>query len=175
MATFTSVCPHKNPPKRMRKQGIFLTLALLCLIAAMALPLVYFEPQGMGIGRIMNCCFVADDSQPLSIAPVPLLAILALICPLTLWAIFARKRLQANPQARVADRKKQSRLCLWCVALLVLWYGVGVGVVFAIKDADTVHLQLGSVLPLIAIILILMARHAIKADERLVRSADRLR
>lgn len=175
MATFTTACRHKNPPKKMRKQGIFLTLALLCMIAAMALPLVYFEPQGMGLGRIMNCCFVANDGKPISIAPVPLLAVLTLVCPLTLWATFARKRLLANPQARVADRKKQSVLCLWCVALLVIWYGIGTGIVLAIKGPDTAHLQLGSVMPLVAILLILMARHAIKADERLVRSADRLR
>lgn len=159
----------------MRKQGLFLTLALVCFVIALAMPLAYFEPTGMGVGRIMNCMLVMLDGQCVSVAPIPLFILLVVMCPLTLWATFARKRLLANPDAKVPNRKLQMRLCSWLVALVVVWYAAAAAVIYTIKGSDTPHFQLPMLLPLIAALLILLARHAIKADDNLVRSADRLR
>lgn len=44
-----------------------------------------------------------------------------------------------------------------------------------IQEAPQGHLDLGSFMPLVAVILIAMANRAIMKDEELVRSADRLR
>jgi len=159
----------------MRKQTLFLTLALLCMVATLIMPIVYFSPATMGLGRIMNSCFVMDNGPVVSIAPIGLLAISTLTCPLILWAAFARKRVKGNDRVRVPDRKLQSSLCLWIAALLVVWYAYCVVVVLALKGADTPRPQFAAVLPAIALILTLMARHGIKADEKLIRAADRLR
>lgn len=145
------------------------------MVVTLIMPIMYFEPSAMGLGRIMNCCFVMDDGHAVSIAPIGLLIITAITCPIMLWAIFARKRMLGNNKVRVANRKLQSRLCTVVVALLIAWYGYLVGVVFAIKAADTPRPQFAAILPLMALILTLMARHGIEADEKLVRSADRLR
>lgn len=159
----------------MRKQSVFLTLALLCMIATIVMPLVNFEPTAMGMGRIMNSCFILDDGHVASIAPIGLLVVTAIACTLIVWAIFARKRLLANSKAHVANRKLQSKLCMIISLLLIAWYGYGIGVVFALKGADTPRPQFAAILPIIALILTFMARSGIKADEKLVRSADRLR
>lgn len=159
----------------MRKQGLFLTLALVCFVAALAMPLAWFEPSGMGVGRIMNCMLVMLDGQCVSIAPIPMFILLVALCPLTLWATFARKRLLANPNARVPNRKLQMRLCSWIVALIALWYVAAAAVIYFLKGSDALHIQLPMCLPLIAALLTLLARHAIKADDNLIRSADRLR
>lgn len=145
------------------------------MVVTLIMPIMYFEPSAMGLGRIMNCCFVMDDGHAVSIAPIGLLIITAITCPIMLWAIFARKRMLGNNKVRVANRKLQSRLCTVVVALLIVWYGYLVGIVFAIKAADTPRPQFAAILPLMALILTLMARHGIEADEKLVRSADRLR
>lgn len=159
----------------MRKQTVFLTIALICMVASLVMPIVYFSPATMGLGRIMNCCFVMDEGHVVSVAPIGLLVVSAITCPVMLWAAFARKRLLGNDKVRVPNRRLQSRLCMVAVVLLIAWYGYCAGVVFAIKGADTPRPQFAAILPLLALILTLMARHGIEADEKLVRSADRLR
>lgn len=159
----------------MRKQTVFLTLALLCMIATLMLPLVFFEPASMCIGNVMYSCCMLNDGHMVSMAPIGLLVITTLTCAIMAWAIFARKRLLGNNKVRVANRKLQSKLCVIVYLLLIAWYGYGFGVAFALKGADTPRPAFAVVLPAIALILTFMARSGIKADERLVRSADRLR
>ncbi len=77
-----------------------------------------------------------------------------------------------------------SRLCL----LLLVAYAVGLFFYFehaleqvpelSAADANTtktIHYALGAILPIIAILFTLLALNAIKKDEALVRSADRIR
>lgn len=70
-------------------------------------------------------------------------------------------------------RKLQATLCLAPVLLIVGWY-----VVLAVSpqpDGTPQLLGWTHVLPLISIILTFMARKGILADEKLVRSLDRIR
>jgi len=70
-------------------------------------------------------------------------------------------------------RKLQAQMCLLSILLLVLWY-----VVLAVLPQRTggiMHLEWPAVLPAISIILTFMARKGILADEKLVRSLDRIR
>lgn len=175
MAISTIVFLKKNQAKKMRKQTLFLFLAALSMIITVVMPLASFEPQVMGIGRILNSCTVVDDGHIVTFMPIALLFMAVVVIALQLWAMIAKKRLMANPKAKVANRKLQSRLCLIAVILIVVWYGIEASVILAIKGGDTVHIEFASVLPALSLILTLMARNSINADERLVRSADRLR
>ena len=145
-----------------RKQTIFLILALGVVVACMMLPVGRFEPEGMGTGAAMTNLFVVR--QPLSWT-VSMFVVLLLTCPLTLWAIFAYK-----------NRKFQAKLCTVNIVLLLVWVllfcisGFVIGI-----DKMTFHPAFAACLPAVAIILQLMARRGIIADEKLVRSADRIR
>ena len=73
------------------------------------------------------------------------------------------------------NRKLQMKISLAAVALVVL--GVGYGVFRFLNDAaaDLATPDVGLALPLLAIVFAVLARKYIYQDERLVRSADRLR
>lgn len=88
--------------------------------------------------------------------------ILLLSAVLSLVAVFLYKR-----------RKQQALLCVFNMLILVLWY-----LLFAInnQNPDSV-MSLGwpVLLPAIGIIMLFLARQGIIADEKLVRSLDRIR
>jgi peptidoglycan/LPS O-acetylase OafA/YrhL len=77
-----------------------------------------------------------------------------------------------------ADRKRQIRIC---TVLFIASIGAMVSAVFRITatsaelKANDFDYQFGMVWPVIAIIFTYMAKHSINKDEKLVRSADRLR
>lgn len=75
------------------------------------------------------------------------------------------------------NRPLQLRLSL--ISLLFVLGGIGFGAYLLFTQAgeaiDALNIGLGTFLPLLAIILILMANRFIKKDEKLVRSMDRLR
>lgn len=92
-------------------------------------------------------------------------ATLLITCPISLIAIFMYH-----------NRIVQSRFCIFNILLILGWYAVYA--VFAINLTESIRhykISFTSVLPLIAVILYLMARRAILADEALVRAADRIR
>lgn len=94
-----------------------------------------------------------------------LFATLLITCPISLIAIFMYH-----------NRIVQSRFCIFNILLILGWYAVYA--VFAINLTESIgHYKISftSILPLIAVILYLMARRAILADEALVRAADRIR
>jgi len=67
-------------------------------------------------------------------------------------------------------RKQQSLMCVVNMLLLLVWY-----LLLAIKDGNVVQLEWSAALPAVCIILLFMARKGIIADEKLVRSLDRIR
>ena len=74
------------------------------------------------------------------------------------------------------NRRLQSRLCVLNIMLMVVWYLILALHHFVLQgDGCAMHIRFASVLPFITIVLYVMARNGIMADERLVRSADRIR
>lgn len=77
------------------------------------------------------------------------------------------------------NRKRQGLFCLLVGAVNLLLIAVMFGVLSIQIPISEVfskfQLGLGSVMPLVATVFALLARRSILADERLVRSADRLR
>lgn len=146
-----------------RKQTIFLLLALVATTVCLMLNIGHFEPEGMGVSKLMNNLYVKD--VPMSAFNYALFFVLVLTCPITLWAIFAYK-----------NRKFQARLCVVNILLALAWtvlyaiYGFVVGI-----PGMIFHPEFAACLPLVAIILYILARKGILDDEKLVRAADRIR
>lgn len=148
-----------------RKQTVFLFLSFLLTIACLCLPVGTFEPKEMmGTGKQMfNLWLLNDGRHEYFVAW--LFFILLITCPVCLKAIGAFK-----------NRMFQSRLCVFNILILVLWYVVyGVCVKLISGDVYSFQPSIAACFPLISIILLVMARKGILDDEKLVRAADRIR
>lgn len=147
-----------------RKQSVFLLLALVVSVVCLCLPVGYYEPNGMGTNLLM-CNLWIEDNGVRDYSVWALFALLLLSCPLTLWTLISFK-----------NRVMQSRLCVLSMLLLIGWYAVYVFFAFVHgHEGASFHPAFASCLPVVAIILQAMARKGILSDERLVRSADRIR
>ena len=147
-----------------RKQTLFLLLALLCTVACLCLPIGYFTPKGMGADISMYNLWVVEPNGGHNYSVWGLFAILLITIPINVVAIMSYK-----------NRKSQARFCLFNALLCLGWcvvYGVFSQV---LTTYGKFHPQFVAVLPLVSLILYLMARKAILADEALVRAADRIR
>ncbi|KXB39619.1 hypothetical protein HMPREF1870_01874 [Bacteroidales bacterium KA00344] len=146
-----------------RKQTIFLLLALLSLIVCLCLPIGKIEPQGMGVMTIWyNLGLVTDGMmrpQPMLFVDLVVTGILAFI------AIFMFKK-----------RKVQARLCSVSMVLCLAWYAYyAFCVLNEFQTGGTFRIAFAACLPLVAFILLYLARRGVIADEKLVRSMDRIR
>ena len=146
-----------------RKQTVFLLLALLSLIVYLCLPIGKIEPQGMGVMTIWyNLGLVTDGMmrpQPMLFVDLVVTGILAFI------AIFMFKK-----------RKVQARLCSVSMVLCLTWYAYyAFCVLNEFQTGGTFRIAFAACLPLVAFILLYLARRGVIADEKLVRSMDRIR
>ncbi len=73
------------------------------------------------------------------------------------------------------NRKRQMRVCLILCAGLATEIGTVILHISNSRNADDVDYSWGLLLPVISIVLLILAYQSINSDERLVRSADRLR
>lgn len=149
-----------------RKQTLFILLAIILSITCLSLPIGIFEPQTMGDNATLFNLAIIDGNGSYKVGTSMLLFVLLLItCPIGLYTIFKYK-----------NRKLQMSLCVLNIILILLWYGVFylTGYVMGYEKMDF-HPKFASCLPLAIMVFYIMARQGIKADERLVRSADRIR
>ncbi len=70
-----------------------------------------------------------------------------------------------------ANRRKQIKLCNVALVFNIAWVAAFVTFYFL----KAMALSIIALLPVVSIVLILLAKRAIKSDEELVRSADRIR
>lgn len=149
-----------------RKQTLFILLAIILSIVCLSLPIGVFEPQTMGDKATLFSLAIIDGNGSYEIGISILLFILLLItCPIGLYTIFKYK-----------NRKLQLSLCILNIILLLLWYGIFyfTGYVMGYEKMDF-QPEFVSCLPLVIMVLYIMAHQGVKADEKLVRSADRIR
>ena len=147
-----------------RKQTIFLFLALIVTLACLCLPIGSFEPQGMGADNQLMNLWLTDANGGRNFNVWALFAILLVTCPIDLFAIFDYH-----------NRKRQARFCLFSMLMIIGWYVVYGVFSQVFMTGFTFLIEFAACLPLIAFILLWLARHAILADEALVRAADRIR
>lgn len=147
-----------------RKQTIFLFLALLVTIACLCLPVGSFEPKGMGAENQLMNLWISDANGGKNFNVWALFAILLITCPIHLFAIFDYH-----------NRRRQTRFCLFSMLMIVGWYVVYGVFSQILMTGFTFHVEFAACFPFVAFILLWLARHAILADEALVKAADRIR
>ena len=149
-----------------RIQSLFLLLAVACLVACLCSVVGVFIPDGMKPGiELYNLWAVMPEDGSRDFSYWPMFAILLLAATVTFFTIFAYK-----------NRKKQARMCVVAILLCMAWYISYVIYGYILEPKDTkFYPAIIAALPLVAIILLFMARSRIHADEKLVRAADRIR
>ena len=75
------------------------------------------------------------------------------------------------------NRGKQMRLCNWAVFVILIYYIARYSCIISISNKCdyTFNVNVSDFFPLIALVLIVMARVAINKDDKLVKAADRIR
>ncbi len=147
-----------------RKQTLFLLFSLISIIICLCLPVGRYVPDVMGENvTIFNLWVSNGECRDFSVWP--LFAILLVSCPIEIYTIFAYH-----------NRPLQSKMCLLGALLVLVWYILYL-VFVPFKDIPNAHFvaSFGVCLPLLSAIFLMMARQGINHDEKLVRSADRIR
>ena len=145
-----------------RKQTLFLLVALILTVICMSTQVAaLYNDSGSEFARIYNL-WLTDGQGNHSFLSAPLFVCLLTSSVLSVVTIFLYMK-----------RKLQAALCMVNIILLVLWY-IGLAVLPQQTGGNMV-LCWPAVLPACAIVLSFMARKGILADEKLVRSLDRIR
>ena len=149
-----------------RKQTIFLLFAAIACMCCLSLPLASIEPQGMGLSSQLFNLGIVDGNGSRDFTTWPLFAVLLLSATLSFFDIFLYK-----------NRRQQAALCTFSIFLLVVWYLIFAWYTLLGDDlkTGTLTMSITVALPAVAIILNVLARKGILADEKLVRSMDRIR
>jgi hypothetical protein len=153
-----------------RIQSLYLTAATILLVLLFSMPIAEVSVPGnqfclirmAGVFRI-----VPGGTEQAGILWWPLLILLVVIIILLLAAVLLYRK-----------RMVQIRLCTLVILLLAGMIGLAVYyILIAFKDigASAHSFRISVVFPLIAMILTYLAFRAIRKDEELVRSVDRIR
>lgn len=150
-----------------RKQTLFLLLALVAGILCLCMPLGLLLPAGMGVpSTVYNLCVVSGE-QTVSYGKVAaLFFILLAVCAISLYAIFLYK-----------NRKRQAMFCSVGMLLVLVWYALYAYLAYTSYGVEgySFQPQWTAALPFVCDIFIWLARRGVIADEKLVRSMDRIR
>lgn len=150
-----------------RKQTLFMLLAVVLSVVCLSMPLGVFTPTSLGSELIVYNLLVtglaADGGAFFGICP--LFVILVTTATIVMMNIFAYK-----------NRPLQAKVCSVCAFLLLGWYASAAAYWFTLQPEGYAFTPSWTLfLPLASFILLLRARAAILADERLVKAADRIR
>ena len=149
-----------------RKQTLFMLIAIILSVICLCLPVATFISQGISVPTEMYNLRIVSGNGLCDFSSWPLFALLLFTLLVGVWSIFAYR-----------NRKLQARLCVVNVLVLIAWY-----IFFAIFSLNLLErlnaeftVAIPASFPAISIILYLMARRGVIADEKLVRSMDRIR
>lgn len=155
-----------------RKQTLFLALATMCValmfVFAIGIYTLPDQPAGVAFG-VLGTTVGGQDALFAPKPLVPLAAVAGMAIVMLLATIFLFK-----------DRKRQLRFANFCYMVLL---GLFAAVFMSEHSMQAVieekggagGVGIGYFLPLIGLVFTFLAVRGIKADEELVRSADRLR
>ncbi|MGI6231881.1 MAG: DUF4293 domain-containing protein [Prevotella sp.] len=146
-----------------RKQTVFLFLATIAFIVCLILPVGSFEPKGMSkMAMWYNLGINNGETIEWHIGLFALLAVDTILSFVTIFLYH--------------QRKTQIKLCVVSMLIVLAWYiCYAIGAMNTFASLGAFHFQFGACLPLVALILLWLARRGVKADEELVRSMDRIR
>ena len=150
-----------------RKQTLFLLAAIILTVICLSTQIASFQAAGLKVARVF-CLWYSDPVGNHHFDVWPLFAILLPTAALGIYTIFMYR-----------NRKAQALFCALNALLIVGWYVCLFVVSQMVGDKSWGAVSFlpswPSVLPAVALIFYLMARRAILADEKLVRSLDRIR
>ena len=150
-----------------RKQTLYLMAAIILTVMCLSMQIGSFSAAGVNVARVYNLWFT-DPLGKHHFDTWPLMAVLLPTTVIAVYTIFIYH-----------NRKAQALFCTLNALLIVGWYVCFfvVGQTVGDKSWGTVSFSPSwpAALPAVALIFYLMARHAIRADEKLVRSMDRIR
>jgi hypothetical protein len=152
-----------------RIQSVYLLLASLVIFALFLFPLVH-NVYVAGVPSTIKVTGVYQDvsgAQANTQSFVALIAATVVVAILPLILIFLYK-----------NRKQQMMLCYVCILIIIgysYWMAQTVKSFTGGADLTTNNFGIGALLSSVSIILMLAAAKAIQRDEKLVKSADRLR
>jgi len=148
-----------------RIQSIYLLLAAAVLASPMFLPLATASGDPLALAATGNN-FFADGTYWVKEFPGGMSLFFAVA--VSIYAIFLYK-----------NRPRQMRLAAGMAILTMLFSllfaSLGYFYAKALPEGSSIHLAVGSAFPVLALPLLLLSYRAIKKDEDLVRSSDRLR
>ena len=152
-----------------RIQSIYLLFAALVIAALFVFPLVhdvYIGGQSVTVKVAGIYTYVNGQAQQIqAFTPLIIATVVAALMPVAIIFMYR-------------DRKKQIMACYGAMGIILAYsYWVSTTVKNAIGGADLQmsNYGIGIILLSLAIFLIVFAQKAIQKDEKLVRSADRLR
>ena len=151
-----------------RKQTLYLLAAIVMTVICLCMQIGSFRAEGLEVARVYNL-WLTDPLGNRHFDTWPLMAILLPTAAIATYTIFIYH-----------NRKLQALFCLFSALLVVGWYVCFFVVSQMLGDKSwgaviNFRPTWPAVLPAIALIFYLLARRAILADERLVRSMDRIR
>jgi len=151
-----------------RIQSIFLFLASIAIALVFFFPLANFFSENYSVQFwVTGIIKHTEFSDNVNISSLPLLIIVPFIALLSFITIFLYK-----------NRKIQLKLIkfniLLNIILIALYFFYFINNIEEITFANADYLE-GSFFPLISLVFFILAFRAIRKDEKLVRSADRLR
>jgi hypothetical protein len=155
-----------------RIQTVYLAIAAISAILLFFFPLAYFYNEIVGNYRFFIYGVQSMDPDPKvafgKFFTIPLLVIVLVSFIFTVSAIFQFK-----------NRPLQNRLCTFNVLtnlvfiMVVFFFYINKIKSMTLTEPD--YSYIGMILPLISLAMLTLASRAIKKDEALVKSADRLR
>lgn len=149
-----------------RIQSVYLAISILLLIVSSCFPWGYIINQGSGdVMEVYN--LYVNSGMSYSLVTLPLFLIQMLSVILSVYTIYS-----------YGNRRNQMRLCTLILILLCGWHLLATVFFLVLPNADKQEafmLHWFAVLPLVSMLFAWLAKRAIRADEELVRSADRIR
>lgn len=153
-----------------RIQTLYLALAILLTGAAYTLPIARYEREGGGVLSLKMMGLVGEDGQAMQDVQLRLQPYLIGAVAIALFVAAIALFRNRPRQARITGMA-----CLVLLVLQVALYFTHASVGAYLGSSATSALQVGFFMPLAALLAAAMAWRAIRGDEELVRSADRLR
>lgn len=154
----------------LRKQTLFLLLAVIVCALGLFFPIGSIAPEGMGTDSMVYNLGVVTGEGGLAVSAtcIPLFVLLSVTAILSLVTIFLYK-----------NRKVQMSICKCTMLLQVLWVIDYVLILLGIIPIPEVQGKMGiefaACLPIVSLILVAMAYKGVNDDEKLVKAADRIR
>jgi hypothetical protein len=150
-----------------RKQTLYLMAAIILTVICLCMQIGSFRVAGLEVARVYNLWFT-DPIGKYHYDTWPLFAVLLPTAVIACYTIFIYH-----------NSKVQALFCALNALLVVGWYVCFFAVSQLVGDKSWGAVNFSpswpAVLPAVSLIFYLLARRAINADEKLVRSLDRIR